>query len=84
MQTSIGAFEAKTHFSQLIKRVTEGEEFLITHRGKPLAKIVSVSSSHDTDAAKAAALRLRALAKEMQLGTFCWDEWKNYRDQGRK
>jgi hypothetical protein len=33
---------------------------------------------------KAADLRLRSLAKEMQLGTFCWDEWKNYRDQGRK
>jgi hypothetical protein len=28
--------------------------------------------------------RLDKLAKEMNLGKFDWDEWKSYRDEGRK
>jgi prevent-host-death family protein len=84
MLTSIGAFEAKTHFSQLIKRATQGEEILITHRGNPIAKIVPPESKHDIEKATAAAMRLRSLAQEMNLRDFCWDEWKNYRDQGKK
>jgi hypothetical protein len=55
MQSSVGAFEAKTHFGQ----------------------------PHDLKAARAAAFRLRSLAKEMNLGSFDWEEWKQYRDEGR-
>lgn len=35
----IGSFEAKTHFSDLLKRVKSGEEILITNRGKIVAKL---------------------------------------------
>ena len=84
MLTSIGAFEAKTHFSQLIKRATQGEEILITHRGNPIAKIVPPGSTQNVEKAAAAAIRLRSLAKEMNLREFCWEDWKHYRDQGRK
>lgn len=37
----IGSFEAKTHFSNLLKRVTNGEEIFITNRGKIVAKLTS-------------------------------------------
>jgi prevent-host-death family protein len=37
----IGAFEAKTHLSQLLDRVERGEEFTITRRGKPVARLVA-------------------------------------------
>ena len=40
MQQQIGAFEAKTHFSQIIEKVENGADFVITRRGKPVAKIV--------------------------------------------
>ena len=40
MAQSIGAFEAKTHFSQLIEKAENGEDFVITRRGKPVAKII--------------------------------------------
>ena len=83
MRNSIGSFEAKTHFGQLIERAMHGEEIFITRRGKPVAKIVPADTSHDKQSAKAAALRLRILAKEMHLGQFIWDEWKSYRDMGR-
>ena len=39
-QRQIGAFEAKTHFSQIIEQVSHGEDFIITRRGKPVAKII--------------------------------------------
>ncbi|MDR3337688.1 MAG: type II toxin-antitoxin system prevent-host-death family antitoxin [Treponema sp.] len=39
---TIGAFEAKTHFSQIIANVEKGQDYIITKRGKPVAKITSV------------------------------------------
>ncbi len=82
-QNSVGSFEAKTLFSQLIERAIHGEEVFITRRGKPVAKIVPAKSPHDLEAARDAAIRLRTLAKEMNLGPFHWEEWKKYRDMGR-
>jgi prevent-host-death family protein len=83
MQNSVGAFEAKTHFSQLIERAMQGEEIFITRRGKPVAKLGPVSVDNSSEAAREAAIRLRALAQEMQLGQFDWEEWKSYRDTGK-
>ena len=37
--TSVGAFDAKTRFSELLRRVQEGEEFEITHRGRVVARL---------------------------------------------
>ena len=83
IQNSVGAFEAKTHFSQLIERATQGEEIFITRRGKPVAKLVPPDTHNNSEAAREAVIRLRTLAKEMQLGQFDWNEWKSYRDLGR-
>jgi prevent-host-death family protein len=38
----IGVFEAKTHLSQIIDKVENGAEFIITKRGKTVAKIVPI------------------------------------------
>ena len=35
--TDIGAYEAKTHFSQLLERVEKGERITITKHGKAVA-----------------------------------------------
>ena len=40
MAQFIGAFEAKTHFSQIIEKAEHGADFIITRRGKPVAKII--------------------------------------------
>ncbi|HEV8240351.1 MAG TPA: type II toxin-antitoxin system Phd/YefM family antitoxin [Thermoanaerobaculia bacterium] len=37
---SVNVHEAKTHFSELLKRVEAGEEIVIARAGKPLAKLV--------------------------------------------
>lgn len=36
----IGAFEAKTHFSQILEKIENGDEFIVTKRGKPVARII--------------------------------------------
>ena len=36
----IGTFEAKTHFSRIIEEVKHGADYVITKRGKPVAKII--------------------------------------------
>ena len=38
--SSIGAYEAKVHFSELLERVATGEEILITKHGNPVARMV--------------------------------------------
>jgi prevent-host-death family protein len=48
MTITIGAFEAKTHLSSLLDRVTKGEDFLITKRGRPVARLVSEDAATPT------------------------------------
>lgn len=37
---TIGSFEAKTHLSGLIDEVQSGTEYVITKRGKPVARLI--------------------------------------------
>ncbi len=36
----IGAFEAKTHFSELLRAVESGKEYEIVRRGRPVARLL--------------------------------------------
>ncbi len=36
---TLGAFEAKNHFSELIDKAHHGMTFIITRRGRPVARI---------------------------------------------
>jgi prevent-host-death family protein len=38
---------AKTHFSRLVDEVAAGEEIVIAKAGKPVAKLVPLTSPHD-------------------------------------
>ena len=55
----VGAFEAKTHFAQLLQRAERGEEIVITRRGKEVARLVPATSKPDKEAAMAVFRRLR-------------------------
>ena len=47
--TEIASFEAKTHFSDLLRRVTnQSEKFIVTVRGKPVAMIGPVDKAAPT------------------------------------
>ena len=38
--SEVGAFEAKTNLSRLLKRVQEGERFVITKHNRPVAELI--------------------------------------------
>jgi prevent-host-death family protein len=80
----IGAFDAKNRLSELLERAEHGEEIVITRRGRPVAKLVPVDGTRNREKAREAMRSIRALAEEMKLGPFDWEEWKRYRDEGRK
>src|SRR5262245_1347801 len=42
-ESSMGAYEAKTHLAELLDRVEGGETITITRHGKPIAKLVPAS-----------------------------------------
>jgi prevent-host-death family protein len=78
----IGAFEAKNKLGTLLDWVENGEEVLITRRGKAVARLVAATPGIDRSKAQEAARRIRARA--VKLGaSFDWEEWKAYRDEGR-
>ncbi len=65
MENSIGAFEAKTHFSKVLNRVERGETIAITRHGHTVAKIVPVEQSN-REQAKAALERMKARRKRLK------------------
>jgi prevent-host-death family protein len=46
----VGIFEAKAQLSQLIERVAQGEEVLVTCHGKPVARLVAPELAADDKA----------------------------------
>lgn len=84
MDKSVGTFEAKTHFSNLLERVEKGETITITRRGRAIAKLGPVENTKNVDEALAALKRIRARAKTFGVKKFDWEEWKKYRDEGRR
>ena len=77
---TMGAFEAKTHFSSLLDQVEQGEEFLITKHGHPVAKIVSIKR-HGHKQVHLAIQRLKVLCETHTLDGL---DWKSLRDEGRR
>ena len=91
----IGLFEAKNKLSELVGRAERGEEIVITRRGRAVAKLGPAGELSREQRSRQAAQRIReralqaaqdirTLAQEMNLGPFDWDEWKKYRDAGRR
>ncbi len=39
LDSTLGAFDAKTHFSKILEWVAKGKEFVVTKHGKPVARI---------------------------------------------
>ena len=42
MNGMVNVYEAKTHFSKLLARVSVGEEIIIAKSGKPVARLVPI------------------------------------------
>jgi len=78
---SIIAFtQAKTKFSEILDRVKNGEEFVITRHGEIIAKLVPVQSARSEEVKKTIA-QLRTLRKGIKIST---DEIITWKKKGQR
>ena len=61
----IGAYEAKTHLPQLLKRIQQEEQFVITKHGRPVAKLVPASQS-DPEAIQLTITNIRSFRETLR------------------
>lgn len=78
--TSVGAFEAKNKFSELLDKVGRGATFTITKHDRPVARLVPAGDSSARDRKKAAA-ELRAMSRRYSLERI---SVRSLMDEGRK
>jgi prevent-host-death family protein len=64
---TVGAFEAKTHLNELLKRVSQGESIRITRRGIPVAKLVPSEEGEPKDLKKVVR-EIREIRRGASLG----------------
>jgi prevent-host-death family protein len=64
---TVGAYEAKTHLSELLEKVEAGEEITITKHGAPVAKLVPVKKEASPEERVAAIERIHKLASGLSL-----------------
>jgi prevent-host-death family protein len=65
---TVGAYEAKTHLSELLEKVEAGQEITITKHGAPVAKLVPVKKDVRPEERVAAIERIQKLATGLSLG----------------
>ena len=76
----VGAFDAKTHLSSLLDKVTQGEEVLITRRGVPVARLVPAGQV-ERARTESVIENIRAARSGLKLRGL---DWKKLRDEGRR
>jgi prevent-host-death family protein len=76
----VGAFEAKNRLGSLLDRVEQGEEIVITRRGKPAAKLVPTGPEFDRAKARRAVAGLLEASRGLTLGDL---KIKDLIDEGR-
>jgi prevent-host-death family protein len=64
---TIGAYDAKSHFSALLARVEGGEEVTITKHGHPIAKLVPIRHKSTVADREAAIERIKQRRKRLRL-----------------
>ena len=65
---SVGAYEAKTHLSELLEKVEAGQEITITKHGTPVAKLVPIKKEASAEERVAAIQRIQMLGRGLSLG----------------
>ena len=85
---TVPAFEAKTKFGELLDRVLDGEEIIITRHDKPVARQIP-EGVRSLEQIRRAAEGLEALQKEIEASsarpsTVSWKEFKSFIQEGRR
>jgi prevent-host-death family protein len=77
---TVGAFDAKTHFSRLLARVARGESITITRHGAPVARLVPAVPAPQRGDKDAIVARFKDFARRHRLGR---PGLKALREEGR-
>lgn len=84
---SVSAFDAKTRFGELLKRVAKGEEIVITRHDKPVARIVPEGAFGKDQGQRAATALLalqRSIARRTKGGQLTDGEVRSAIEEGRR
>ena len=65
--SSVGAYDAKTHFSELLEKVESGEVITITRHGTPVARLVPIKKKYTKQERRAAIERIIKLGEGLSL-----------------
>src|SRR5437660_8584882 len=80
MERIVSAAEANRRFSQLLRSVREGDSYIVTAHGKPVAKIVPANRD-ETMMERARALLLARLRSQPVLNAGPWSRDELYDDE---
>jgi prevent-host-death family protein len=84
---SVTAFEAKTRFGRLLKRVARGEEVVITRHEKPVARLVPEGRANLASVRESVGalyeLRKQIAARRKGKPSLTFDEVKSAVQEGR-
>jgi prevent-host-death family protein len=81
METTVGAFEAKTHLSALLDRVAKGETITITRHGIPAAVLMPIAQTETKLSHSEIVEGMRSLRKRVKPGKMSVREMVN---EGRR
>jgi prevent-host-death family protein len=85
---SVTALEAKTRFGELLERVMNGEEVIITRHDKPVARMVPQGSASAEARRRAGetlfAIQERTKAYAGDRAPKDWETFKKWASEGRK
>ena len=77
---SVGSFDAKTHLSNILDEVQKGVEFIITKRGRPVAKIIKYKDNKEIIIINDIILQFDKIRNSVKGKV----NIKEYMDEGRK
>lgn len=74
MATQITATEANQRFSEMLRRVQQGESFVVTSRGHPVARLEAANDSHvdDPEERRKSMEELIAFMRRQPVRVFDW------------
>lgn len=86
--STLGVYDAKARFSELIDRAEKGEEIIVTRHGRPVARVAPLASAGDRGSDEVRALMerwrsWRAAQRETGQGASMKDILA-WRDEGRR
>lgn len=76
---TLGAFDAKTHFSKILDMVGKGKEFVVTKHGKAVARISPMIERTDDEAQLLYQKRVEAV-EQIKANRFTLAEGQTIRD----